>query len=273
MGAGGHIEVGTKAKGGWRTALAYRDGTTAMPREINWPLPVVILAGGYGTRIRHLLPDLPKPLAPVNGRPFVEWVIRFFAAQGCTEFVLSTGYLGHLIEAHFAQNPISGLTITCVQEGSPQGTAGGVVQAVQAAPGHPAWLVVNGDSLVLADPRPLLDCLRIPQTAAALLGLSMTDASRFGTLEVGDNGHLTAFREKTSGAGLINTGVYAFTARTLSELPAKRPLSLEIEVFPSLAASKRIQVARVAAPFLDIGTPETLYQAELFINQNQSQFI
>ena len=244
-----------------------------MSNELKWPLPVVILAGGYGTRIRHLLPDLPKPMAPVDGRPFVEWVIRFFAAQGCTEFVLSTGYLAHLVEAHFIQNPISGLTITCVPETSPQGTAGGVVQAVKSLPARSAWLVVNGDSLVLADPRPLLDCLRMPQTNAALLGLAMDDASRFGTLEVDADGRLTAFREKTPGAGLINAGVYAFSGLTLDELPAQRPLSLETQVFPSLASSQRVQVAQAAAPFLDIGTPETLYQAELFIRQNKGRFL
>jgi D-glycero-alpha-D-manno-heptose 1-phosphate guanylyltransferase len=244
-----------------------------MSNELNWPLPVVILAGGYGTRIRHLLPDLPKPLAPVDGRPFVEWVIRFFAAHGCTEFVLSTGYLAHLVEAHFMQNPIAGLIITCVPETSPQGTAGGVVQAVKSLPVRSAWLVVNGDSLVLADPRPLIDCLRMPETNAALLGLAMDDASRFGTLEVGANGRLTAFREKQSGAGLINAGVYAFSGVTLAELPEQRPLSLESEVFPPLAQAKRVQVARVDAPFLDIGTPETLYQAELFIRQNKARFL
>jgi D-glycero-alpha-D-manno-heptose 1-phosphate guanylyltransferase len=241
--------------------------------KIKWPLPVVILAGGYGTRIRHLVPGLPKPLAPVNGRPFVEWVIRFFAAHGCTDFILSTGYLAHLIEVHFKRNPIPGLTITCVQEGSPQGTAGGVVQAVQAVPWQAAWLVVNGDSLVLANPRPLLDCLLMPKTNAALLGLTLDDASRFGTLEVGFNGRLTAFREKQSGAGQINAGVYSFKMNVLTELPAQRPLSLESEVFPSLAASGQVQVVQVQAPFLDIGTPETLCQAEVFIAQNQHQFI
>jgi D-glycero-alpha-D-manno-heptose 1-phosphate guanylyltransferase len=144
---------------------------------------------------------------------------------------------------------------------------------VKSLPARSAWLVVNGDSLVLADPRPLLDCLRMPQTNAALLGLAMDDASRFGTLEVGADGRLTAFREKTPGAGLINAGVYAFSGQTLDELPAQRPLSLETQIFPSLASSQRVQVAQAAAPFLDIGTPETLYQAELFIRQNKGRFL
>jgi D-glycero-alpha-D-manno-heptose 1-phosphate guanylyltransferase len=144
---------------------------------------------------------------------------------------------------------------------------------VKSLPVRSAWLVVNGDSLVLADPRPLLDGLLNPETNAALLALNMDDASRFGTLQVSANGRLTAFREKQSGAGLINAGVYAFKHATLGELPPRRPLSLESEVFPSLATSGQVQVVQVQAPFLDIGTPETLYQAELFIAQNQHRFI
>ncbi len=243
-----------------------------MSNELKWPLPVVILAGGYGTRIRHLLPDLPKPMAPVNGRPFLEWVIRFFAAQGCTEFVLSTGYLADRVASHFAQNPIPGLTITCVPEVSAQGTAGGFLQAIQALPPRPAWLVVNGDSLVLADPRPLVDLLHRHSASAAMLGLRMADASRFGTLKIGAVGQLTAFHEKQPGAGLINAGVYAFDSTTLGRFPATRPLSLECDVFPVWAAAGQVYVSQASAPFLDIGTPETLQQAEDFITQNLHQF-
>lgn len=244
-----------------------------MSSSLKWPLPVVILAGGYGTRIRHLLPDLPKPMAPVNGRPFVEWVIRYFAAQGCTEFVLSTGYLANRVSSYFAQHPIDGLTVTCVPEVSAQGTAGGFLQAIQALPPRPAWLVVNGDSLVLADPRPLLTLLQMHAASAALLGLAMDDAGRFGTLKIGAAGQLTAFREKAPGAGLINAGVYAFDTGSLARLPTRRPLSLECDVFPTWAADGQVYVSQAKAPFLDIGTPETLHLAERFITLNQHYFL
>ena len=242
--------------------------------------PVVILAGGFGTRVRHLLPNLPKPMAPVAGRPFIEWVVRFYARYGCTEFVLSTGYLADVIDAHFARQPVARVRVTCRPETTPLGTAGGFLNCVPTELGgatasapRDAWLVVNGDSLVFADPRPLLAPLADGSADAALLGLALDDASRYGTLETDAQYRLIAFREKLPGAGVINTGVYAFTGTAIRGMPSKRPLSFETDVFPSLAATGRVVVARTAAAFLDIGTPASLAEAERFIVQNQHEFL
>ena len=242
------------------------------------PPPVVILAGGFGTRVRHLLPNLPKPMAPVAGRPFIEWVVRFYARYGCTEFVLSTGYLAEVIDAHFARQPVARVHVTCRPETTPLGTAGGFLNCVPtevgSAPGpRDPWLVMNGDSLVFADPRPLLAPLAEGRADAALLGLALDDASRYGTLETDAQNRLVAFREKLPGAGVINTGVYAFTGMAIRGMPPKRPLSFETDVFPSLAATGRVAVARTAAAFLDIGTPASLAEAERFIVQNQHEFL
>ncbi len=236
--------------------------------------PVVILAGGFGTRVRHLLPDVPKPMAPVAGRPFIEWVVRFFARHGGTEFVLSTGYLAEKIEAHFAREPVRGVRVTCRPETTPLGTAGGFLNCVPTATPatNDVWLVLNGDSLVFADPKPLIAPLVAGAADAALLGLALDDAARYGTLEVGAGERLVAFREKQPGAGVINTGVYAFTGKAIRAMPAKRPLSFETDVFPTLAATGRVAVARTHAAFLDIGTPASLAEAERFISQNQPEF-
>lgn len=238
------------------------------------PPPVVILAGGFGTRVRHLLPDVPKPMAPVAGRPFVEWVVRFFARHGCTDFILSTGFLSDVIERHFARQPVAGVRVTCRPETTPLGTAGGFLHCLppQFAP-RDAWLVVNGDSLVFADPRPLLTPLHEGRADAALLGLALADASRYGTLDIDAHERLLAFREKLPGSGVINTGVYALTGAAIRDLPTTRPLSFETDVFPALAATGRVMVARTTAAFLDIGTPASLTEAERFITQDQHEFL
>ena len=238
------------------------------------PPGVIVLAGGFGTRVSHLLPGLPKPMAPVAGRPFVEWVVRAFARWGCRDFVLATGHLAEVVENHFKTQPVAGVTVTCRVEPHALGTAGGCLNALpdDIDPGR-RWLVVNGDSLVFADPRPLLLPLDAGVADAALLGLALADASRFGSLDIGANGLLKAFREKTPGAGTINAGVYAFTERALRALPPTRPLSFEYDVFPALAARHRVHVSSVEAPFLDIGTPETLAAAESFITAHSSQLL
>ena len=234
----------------------------------------VILAGGFGTRIRHLLDDVPKPMAPVAGRPFLEWVVRFYRAQGVRRFVLSTGYRAEVIAQHFASQPVSGIEVVCVPETAPLGTAGGFLHAVTGSGfTGSVWLVANGDSLALTPLDRFIAGLAAEPVSAAILALSVPDTSRFGTLEVSTSGRLVRFAEKRPGAGLINAGVYAFKGRTLDSFPTVRPLSFELQVFPSLlTAAAEINVQAVEAPFLDIGTPASLAEAGRFIQANLGFF-
>lgn len=235
---------------------------------------VIILAGGFGTRVRHLLPGIPKPMASVCGRPFIEWVIRYYANCGCRRFILSTGYLAGVIARHFSNQPVVGVDVSSRVETSPLGTAGGALNCLPPdTPPDSRWLVVNGDSLVFANPLPLLESIDVGETDAALLGLKLPDTSRYGTLEIDAQDRLAAFREKRPGAGTINAGVYAFRGATLLAQPARRPLSFELDVFPILASTGRVAVTAVESPFLDIGTPDSLAQAERFIAENQYRFL
>ncbi len=233
----------------------------------------VVLAGGLGTRIRHLLPGLPKPMAQVAGRPFLEHVLFHLAAQGIQAAVLSTGHLSEVIERHFVPGRVRGLAVSCVREDEPRGTAGGFLLAVKASGLHPdVWLVANGDSLVYADLRPFLREFAVGGWDAAVLGLQVDDAARYGTLEADARGGLLRFAEKRPGAALINAGVYLFRAGLLGEFPVKTPLSFETEVFPALlSAGRHILVHPVSAPFLDIGTPASLAQAGEFISVHGGQ--
>lgn len=235
---------------------------------------VIILAGGFGTRVRHLLPGIPKPMAVVCGRPFIEWVVRYYAACGFHRFILSTGYLAGVIAKHFSHQPVAGVDVCSRVETSPLGTAGGALNCLPPDTSPDSrWLVVNGDSLVFANPLPLLKPIALGQADAALLGLRLPDTSRYGTLEVDAHDRLAAFREKRPGAGTINAGVYAFSGATLLAQPERRPLSFELDVFPTLAPTGRVAVTAVESPFLDIGTPDSLAQAERFIAENQARFL
>jgi D-glycero-alpha-D-manno-heptose 1-phosphate guanylyltransferase len=235
----------------------------------------VILAGGYGTRVAHLLPSVPKPMASISGRPFVEWVVKFFNACGLTRFVLSTGHLGDVIESHFQYHPIQGVEVLCRREMSPLGTGGGFLNAIaDAAPGTRGFLVANGDSMVVADPTVLARNANANGWDAAVLGLEAPDASRYGSLQVAPDQTLRAFAEKHFGAGLINAGVYWFASECVAQFPDKRPLSFELDVFPGLLAKgARIGVLAASSPFIDIGTPASLAEAEIFIREHLLQFL
>ena len=237
-------------------------------------ITAVVLAGGFGTRIKHLLGDLPKPMAPVNGKPFVEWVVRYLAAQGIRNVILSTGHLAETVEKHFAPQPVKNVRVTCVPETKPLGTAGGFLNAAGSAKEKPAaWIVLNGDSLVVAPLEKIFASLDQPENEGAILGVPMADASRFGTISANTDSDLTGFNEKKPGAGNINAGVYLFRDSALKKFPTKTPLSFELDVFPALIRSgAKLQTVLSAAPFLDIGTPESLPLAENFIQQNRAQF-
>lgn len=238
-------------------------------------ITAVILAGGFGTRVKHLLPNIPKPMATVLNKPFIEWIIRYLQQQNINHFLLSTGYLAEVIETYFNKNTLDNLTIKCYEEKEPLGTGGGFLNAVnQNSNSSDYWLVANGDSLIFTDLKPFFDCLNDDEVEGVILGLTVEDASRYGSLKFDDNNNLISFAEKQGGKGVINGGVYLFKNSILGKFPPQKSLSFEYDIFPFLLSQGcKLKVYTISAPFLDIGTPETLIQAERFIADNwQSLF-
>lgn len=232
----------------------------------------VILAGGQGTRIRELYPNTPKPMVPVAGQPFIEWVIRYLAGQGLRKFVISLGCMAQVAEDYFKNRPPNGLSIHLVRETTPLGTGGGLLLAQSAAGASKVLVVANADSLTLADLDGVWSVMARPEIDGVVLGVYVGDTHRYGTMGVSSDGLLTTFNEKQSDRGLINAGLYFFKRRILDCFPRKVPLSLEVEVIPGLLESgKQLAVYPSDAPFLDIGTPETVLQAENFIRRHFQQ--
>jgi NDP-sugar pyrophosphorylase family protein len=239
-------------------------------------ITAVVLAGGFGRRIQHLLPDLPKPMAPVNGRPFLEWVVRYLAAQKIRRVILSTGHLAETVTQYFQSQPVKNVCVNCVSESKPFGTAGGFLNAIKGIKIKDipaACLVLNGDSLALAHLGEMFQALDRPKTEGAILGVRVSDASRFGTILQNSNGDLYGFDEKKPGASIINAGVYLFSRNAVELFPIGTPLSFETDVFPALIKlGVKLKVCVTDAPFLDIGTPESLPLAEEFIRRNAGFF-
>lgn len=225
----------------------------------------VILAGGFGTRIRDLHPDIPKPMVHVGGRPFLEWVIRYLARQEITDICLSVGYKADVIEDYLSARPGDGLTLSLAVEDTPQGTAGGFLLSRERLGEKDLYIVANGDSLILADLEELGDF------DAAIIGREVEECSRFGSLDCAPDGTLLGFVEKRKGRGIINAGIYLLTPGC--QFPTKRPLSFEYDVFPKwISAGMRIRVLSSDAPFIDIGTPDALAKSEAFIKENGDYF-
>ena len=232
------------------------------PREST---TAIILAGGMARRLRGVVDDVPKPLIPCLGRPFIEWVLDVVAAQGIPSVIVSTGHLADVAAGYFATRDQDGLSIRLVRETQSLGTGGAIHHACRASVDHDA-LVLNGDSLLVADWTTAWDAFAMPTADAVVVGVKQADASRFGTLRFDASQRLLGFDEKKPGAGVINAGIYLLKQRLLASIPPTVPLSIEHDLFPAwIAEGRDIRVCEVAGRFIDIGTPESLSVAAEFL--------
>jgi NDP-sugar pyrophosphorylase family protein len=221
----------------------------------------LILAGGLGTRLGPLAGDIAKPMQPVAGRPFLDLLLRYFAGQGISEFILCVGHQAESIREHFGDGSAFGVRIRYSMERAPLGTGGALRYALPLIDGE-RMLVSNGDSFVdfaLAGLVHAHERLR-PQATVVLAGVD--DAARFGAVELDAGGRVTAFREKGSDvAGLVNAGVYVLERALIERFPAEVPVSLERDCLPGLAAEGQVVGMPVEGRLIDIGTPESLRAA------------
>jgi D-glycero-alpha-D-manno-heptose 1-phosphate guanylyltransferase len=193
-------------------------------------------------------------MAPICGRPFLEWIVLGLASRGVDRAVLATGYLAHDIKNHF-QNGRFGVSLTYSREDQLMGTAGSTRIAGAMAAGNPL-LVLNGDSYCGFD---LPAMLNAHYTTGALATISLhkvENSDRFGSVAIGTQGEILGFREKSgAGPGLINSGVYLLARECLARIPPGRNMSLETQIFPDMVGRGLYGLAG-NGPFLDIGTPD-----------------
>jgi len=221
-------------------------------------IPVAVLAGGLGTRIKGVLGDTPKVLAPIGGRTFLDALLDQLAALGAARVVLCLGHLAHKVVDHLAAHP-SPLPVDWVIEDSPLGTAGALALAASKLAADNV-LVMNGDTWLAADYAGFLAHHRGLGAAASLLCVPVDDVGRYGSVELDAAGWITCFAEKGgSGAGLINGGAFLLSAAVVGAMPAQG--SLERDVLEPMPAGRLAGFADPRARFIDIGTPETLAMA------------
>ncbi len=222
----------------------------------------VILAGGLGTRLRTVLPDRPKVLAPVAGRHFLSYLLDQLADAGFRDVVLCTGYMGEQVRRVFGSR-FRHLELRYSQETQPRGTAGALLDALSLLRGD-SVLVLNGDSYCQTDIAAFLQWHRSKGSQASLVLTHLPDISRFGSVEFDGEHRILRFGEKSnSGSGWINAGVYAISKHLIAGIPGSAPVSLERECFPAWI-EKGMFGYPTDRQFLDIGTPDTLRAAQQF---------
>lgn len=222
-----------------------------------------ILAGGFGTRLRAVLADRPKPLAPVRGRPFIAFLLEQLLTSGVPRAVLCTGYMGDVVQATLGER-FGLLQLDYSLEHAALGTGGALRLALPKLDSEHV-LVMNGDSFCDAH-LPSFWAWHVAHDAEATILLTeVPDTGRYGQVETDSEGAVMRFREKQPGlgSGWINAGVYALRRSVIEAIPEGRAVSLERDVFPGLIG-RGLYAYPGGGRFLDIGTPESYEQAADF---------
>lgn len=223
----------------------------------------VVLAGGFGTRLRSVLSDLPKPMAPVNGFPFLHYVFIHLKKHGIENVVLSVGYMADKIEAYFGDEYL-GIKVKYAIEHEPLGTGGGIRLGMELCSTEHV-LAMNGDTLFEV---PLTELFNkhlsdLPEATLALR--KVEEGSRYGTIHL-EGKRIVTFREKSpdfTGAQLINGGVYVIQKNKFLKLTEQhKAFSIEHDYYGKYASKLTFNGLAYDSYFIDIGIPEDYARAQ-----------
>ena len=220
----------------------------------------IILAGGLGTRLRSEVPNLPKCMAPVSGKPFLEYLINHLLQQGISHFVFSLGYMYEAIE-EFLKQAYPTLSYKIVIEQDPLGTGGAIVLACKEANSENV-IVMNGDTMFKVNISELIN-YHINNNAECTLSLKpMNDFDRYGVVEINKDGYIQSFKEKKYyKSGLINGGVYTINRISFLSIDFPEKFSFEKDYLEKYYSSNKMTGLVQDEYFIDIGIPEDFKRA------------
>ena len=222
--------------------------------------PLIVLAGGFGTRLRALVTDVPKPLAPVAGKPFIVHLIEHWIAHDVKEFIFLLHFEAHLIEETLSEllsdKRFGHIKINVIVETRPLGTGGAILNAVNELGITDSFLAVNADTwlghgykeLSLAKP-------------SALAAVSVPNSHRYGSLVFNED-RIIEFKEKSksNGQAFISSGLYHLSPDIFEGFDPGSSFSLEEIIFPKLVSKNMLGVVRLNTIFIDIGIPEDYFK-------------
>jgi len=229
-------------------------------------LKVVILAGGYGKRLRPLTSTTPKPLIEVAGKPIIEWQIEWLKSYGFKEIVVLIGYLREKIIEKLGSGSRFGVKMVYVVEDEPLGTGGALKNAEHILRGENEFIVVNGDIITNLNPAKLLEPLRSSKNIVGVIA-AIPLRSPYGVIDISDDGRILGFREKPMIKDYwMNAGVYAFKPEILEYLPKKG--DIEKTAFPRLAEEGKLYSVKFENVYWrSIDTHKDIEEASRELNQ------
>lgn len=223
-------------------------------------MDAIVLAGGLGQRLQSAIVDLPKPMAPVNGRPFLSYLLDYLNESPATRCILATGHMHEKIASYYGDR-YKDLNIAYSVEAEPLGTGGGLKQAFTHVT-SPDVFVVNGDTYFEVDLRKLLQAHSEKGADLTIALKPMSDISRYGVVKV-EACHIKSFEEKKEVAeGFINGGVYLARRSLFDGFNLPEKFSFEETFLKQVVAKLQVRAYFSDTYFIDIGIPQDYERAQ-----------
>lgn len=217
----------------------------------------IILVGGKGTRLASVVTDVAKPMASVDGRPFVDVIVKRLQNQGISRIIMATGHKAESVHDYYKDQA----GVVCIKEDEPMGTGGAILNVLHTMSDvSDPFFVLNGDSFYPFE-------LSVFDGVSNQLGaVEMDNSARYGTVTVDSENRIVDFNEKTGieAPGLVSAGFYCLHKEIFKNLKLA-PCFIEKDIFPALAAEGELMAVRNKGPMLDIGLPETYAAASAFL--------
>jgi D,D-heptose 1,7-bisphosphate phosphatase len=227
-------------------------------------MQAIILAGGLGTRLQAVVKDVPKPMADINGKPFLAHLLQYLQQYGFTDCCISTGYLQEKISTYFGDKYL-GINVSYATEDRPLGTGGAIINSLKNCNKSAPIVVLNGDTFLKVDYKKLLEFHRTNNSQLTMVLRKMDDCSRYGAVEIDKNNCVISFKEKssTSFEGLINGGVYVIDPQIFSADNLPKQFSFEQDFLIQNLSNLQPYGFVADDYFIDIGIPEDYKRAQI----------
>ena len=222
----------------------------------------IILAGGLGTRLQKIVNEVPKSMALINNKPFLEYQLKYLETYKIKRVILSVGFKKEIIQKHF-QNKFNSIELDYAIENKPLGTGGGIKKAFKLVKSNSAF-VLNGDTLFRVNLKKLSDFHKAKHSELSIVLRELENIERFGTVKLSDDNRIIDFMEKNSkkGKGLINGGIYLINKKFFLDINLPDKFSIEKDCFEKIYKTKDIYGMLSKEYFLDIGIPEDYQKAQ-----------
>ncbi|MCD1259525.1 nucleotidyltransferase family protein [Paenibacillus athensensis] len=223
-------------------------------------MEAIVLAGGFGTRLQSVVSDVPKPMAPVRGVPFLNYIFNQLCRSGVTRIVLSTGFKHEIIESYYGK-AFKQAAIVYSREEMPLGTGGAIKKAMSLIEGNHT-LILNGDTMFAVHLQDMMDVHITTKAELTIAVKPMTNFDRYGSLHLKQN-RVVDFQEKMwVQSGFISGGVYAAQTSLFDGLELPGSFSMEVDYLQRYVHNRAFMAYPSDAYFIDIGIPEDYHRAQ-----------